>query len=463
MRRHEARLRTETEARLQTARESRREAAAEEERRAERRRAQTTAANTATYAGQAVRTRDEHMSTVTVQRGSHSSGGRDRSDLHEMIQEEEAFLRERAAEEERVREEEREAEQRQQRLEEERVREEDRRRQRLEELGRVREEAHARAQQRRAEREELERAQAERMVAEARAQAELESQAEAEDDEDSSASDMSVVDSDDDSEDGDDDDDGGEAMTRRFSTVMGAESWQVGQIVQYNSSSNGGWVYARIEQLHDDGRISLDVRRSADPARIRRPVGGGGAHAAPAARDGLYRAGDPVSVFSRTMVSRHNIAAIWVAFFSRRQRYRCAQVPKKLAIVGGQASLAAAAKARLYAPDNYYSWIFGLLTAYDKPDAVAAVLSLPQKVEVLVLSPVDELLKPLEAAAARSEYAFATSVGGSRITVEAGPAPTDDGALAAISKWFAHRGLRAKVVIAGVCSPFNRRGKEGME
>ena len=114
-----------------------------------------------------------------------------------------------------------------------------------------------------------------------------------------------------------------------------------------------------------------------------------------------------------------------------------ASVPKKLAIVGGQASLAAAAKARLYAPDNYYSWIFGLLTAYDKPDAVAAVLSLPQKVEVLVLSPVDELLKPLEATAARSEYAFATSVGGSRITVEAGPAPTDDGALAAISKWFA--------------------------
>ena len=321
MRRHEARLWTETEARLQTAREARREAAAEEERRAERRRAQTTAANAATNAGQAVRTRDEHMSTVTVRRGSqYSSGGRDRSDLHEMIQEEEAFLRERAAEEERVREEEREAEQRQQRLEEERVREEERRRQRLEELGRVREEAHARAQQRRLEREELERAQAERMVAEARAQAELESQAEAEDDEDSSASDMSVVDSDDDSEDGDDDNDG-EAMTRRFSTVMGAENWQVGQIVQYNSSSNGGWVYARIEQLHDDGRISLDVRRRADPARIRRPVGGGGAHAAPAARDGLYRAGDPVSVFSRTMVSRHNIAAIWVAFFSRCRRY----------------------------------------------------------------------------------------------------------------------------------------------
>ena len=335
MRRHEARLWTETEARLQTAREARREAAAGADRRAERRRAQTTA-NTATNAGQAVRTRDEHMSTVTVRRGSqYSSGGRDRSDLHEMIQEEEAFLRERAAEEERVREEEREAEQRQQRLEEERVREEerrrqrleeervreeDRRRQRLEELGRVREEAHARGQQRRLEREELERAQAERMVAEARAQAELESQAEAEDDEDSSASDMSVVDSDDDSEDGDDDDDG-EAMTRRFSTVMGAEAWQVGQIVQYNSSSNGGWVYARIEQLHDDGRISLDVRRRADPARIRRPVGGGAAHAAPAARDGLYRAGDPVSVFSRTMVSRHNIVAVWVAFFSRCQRW----------------------------------------------------------------------------------------------------------------------------------------------
>lgn len=36
-----------------------------------------------------------------------------------------------------------------------------------------------------------------------------------------------------------------------------------------------------------------------------------------------------------------------------------------------QASLAAAAAARLYSPDTYYSWIFGILQHYDLPDAVA--------------------------------------------------------------------------------------------
>ena len=162
-----------------------------------------------------------------------------------------------------------------------------------------------------------------------------------------------------------------------------------------------------------------------------------GFHAGEIARVHEFLAGrKDVSSIVLAVVEDHIDSAMLHALLSTADAHP-ASVPKKLAIVGGQASLAAAAKARLYAPDNYYSWIFGLLTAYDKPDAVAAVLSLPQKVEVLVLSPVDELLKPLEAAAARSEYAFATSVGGSRITVEAGPAPTDDGALAAITKWFA--------------------------
>lgn len=114
-----------------------------------------------------------------------------------------------------------------------------------------------------------------------------------------------------------------------------------------------------------------------------------------------------------------------------------ASTPAKLAIVGGQASLAAAAKARLYSPNNYYSWIFGLLTVYDKPDAVAAALSLPKNIAVLLLSPLDEMLKPLGAAAASAEYAFASKVGGARLTVHAEPLPTSPDALAAVGKWFA--------------------------
>ena len=55
---------------------------------------------------------------------------------------------------------------------------------------------------------------------------------------------------------------------------------------------------------------------------------------------------------------------------------------------------------------------------------------------MLVLSPVDELLKPLDAATARADYEFAVGVGSSRITVEVGPVPTDEDAVAAISKWF---------------------------
>jgi hypothetical protein len=142
-------------------------------------------------------------------------------------------------------------------------------------------------------------------------------------------------------------------------------------------------------------------------------------------------------------------------------------LPAKVAIVGGQASLAAAAKARLYSPNNYYAWIFGLLTVYDKPDAVAAVLSLSLpaatadesaaeaeaesesaaesatkslRPEVLVLSPLDEMLSPLSTGAASETYAFSKTVGAERLTVEA--AVPAVGVLPAITRWFG-RGVDA--------------------
>ena len=55
---------------------------------------------------------------------------------------------------------------------------------------------------------------------------------------------------------------------------------------------------------------------------------------------------------------------------------------------------------------------------------VAAVLSLPKAVDILVLGPVDEMLRPLDEAAAKEAYAFASSVGSARLTVQAG-APAD--------------------------------------
>eukprot|EP01043_Picozoa_sp_COSAG02_P005719 COSAG02_NODE_157_length_32999_cov_31.863647_3_plen_265_part_00 len=93
--------------------------------------------------------------------------------------------------------------------------------------------------------------------------------------------------------------------------------------------------------------------------------------------------------------------------------------PKNVAIVSGQASLAAAAKARLYSPDNYYSWIFGMLAFYDKTDVVAALLSLKDQLNVLLLGPLDELLRPLSSTAAGEAYQFASDVGGARLTIEA--------------------------------------------
>ena len=112
-----------------------------------------------------------------------------------------------------------------------------------------------------------------------------------------------------------------------------------------------------------------------------------------------------------------------------------AATPKKIVIVGGQASLAAPAEARIYDVSTYYSWIFGILTAYDLADTLAAVLSSPKELSVLVLGPKDEQLKPLDGAAAQEEYAFASSVGGSRLSVQAGAVGGDAEVLESVLKW----------------------------
>ena len=93
------------------------------------------------------------------------------------------------------------------------------------------------------------------------------------------------------------------------------------------------------------------------------------------------------------------------------------------------------ARSRLYDTSTYFSWIYGILKSYDLSDTVAAMLSLPKKIEVLVLGPCDELLRPLSRSAATEEYAFAASVGGNRLTVQPGPAGDDSAVLAAVLKW----------------------------
>ena len=159
-----------------------------------------------------------------------------------------------------------------------------------------------------------------------------------------------------------------------------------------------------------------------------------GFHAGEIARVHAYLTGrDDISSIVLAVVEDHTDSAMLHAILATAATAP-ASTPAKLAIVGGQASLAAAAQARLYSPDNYWSWVFGLLTVYDKPDAVAAVLSLPKAVDILVLGPLDEMLRPLSEGVAKEVYAFASSVGSGRLAVQAGgPA----GALAAISKWFA--------------------------
>lgn len=68
-----------------------------------------------------------------------------------------------------------------------------------------------------------------------------------------------------------------------------------------------------------------------------------------------------------------------------------------------------------------------------RPDALAAVLSLPQKLNVLVISPLDAMLSPLALSAAHEAYQFATSVGGPRLTVKAEVAAQD--VLSTITSW----------------------------
>lgn len=43
-----------------------------------------------------------------------------------------------------------------------------------------------------------------------------------------------------------------------------------GMRVEYHSSSYGRWLPARVERVHSDGTVDLDVRARADPSRIRR-------------------------------------------------------------------------------------------------------------------------------------------------------------------------------------------------
>jgi hypothetical protein len=161
-----------------------------------------------------------------------------------------------------------------------------------------------------------------------------------------------------------------------------------------------------------------------------------GFHAGEIARvhDFLSRHKD-ISEIKLVVCEDHTDSAVLHAILSTAEK-RPEYTPAKLAIVNGQASLAAAAQARLYSTNNYYSWIFGLLTVYDKPDAIAAVLSLPKKVELLLLSPLDEILAPLSILAAGAEYKLAASIGGSRLTLQAQGADTPSAMLAAVVKWF---------------------------
>ena len=84
--------------------------------------------------------------------------------------------------------------------------------------------------------------------------------------------------------------------------------------------------------------------------------------------------------------------------------------PPQLALLRPAASLAAAALNRFYATGNYYSWIVGIVKAYDLADCIAAITNGSPGVEVLVVGPVDETLTPLADGAASAAYAFASRV-----------------------------------------------------
>jgi hypothetical protein len=66
------------------------------------------------------------------------------------------------------------------------------------------------------------------------------------------------------------------------------------------------------------------------------------------------------------------------------------------------------------------------------------VLSLPQNMSVLVVTPLDAMLSPLTAATAHDAYQFAARIGGGRLTVKPEVAPQD--VLATISAWFSAAG-----------------------
>ena len=75
------------------------------------------------------------------------------------------------------------------------------------------------------------------------------------------------------------------------------------------------------------------------------------------------------------------------------------------------------------------------LCSYDKADTVAAALALPATKGVLLLGPLDELMKPLSAAAAKETYAFARAVGGARLAVRPGAVQGEAAVLAAVVEW----------------------------
>jgi len=46
-------------------------------------------------------------------------------------------------------------------------------------------------------------------------------------------------------------------------------SFEVGQLVQYHSTSYGGWMDAVVKRVADDGAVDLDVRKGAEPSKVR--------------------------------------------------------------------------------------------------------------------------------------------------------------------------------------------------
>lgn len=111
--------------------------------------------------------------------------------------------------------------------------------------------------------------------------------------------------------------------------------------------------------------------------------------------------------------------------------------PQAVALIAPLYSLAASANARLYDEKSYYSWIFGVLRSYDVTDILAAVLALDFCPSILVYSPVDELMRALDVAAAEKAYKFPKSVaGGPNLTVDAGGDGSEEAVADAVANWF---------------------------